>query len=113
MADLNGDGVEDVVVALDQSLLVLSGRTGKVEASYRFSRGHTLPPSGTPTIGSVDGHAVIAVQAVVKTGSGPPAAGDVTDLYLFTTGRPLGRAAWPMFKRTGDPLRPLNRQTYS
>ena len=66
-----------------------------------FAPGGTIASSGTPTVASVNGKATIVVMATVKAaGGGPPTAGDTQRVFVLTTDRPLGAAAWPVFKRT-------------
>ncbi|WP_219941243.1 FG-GAP-like repeat-containing protein [Iamia sp. SCSIO 61187] len=101
VADLDDDGVQEVVAALHQELMAFDGKTGAVKASVGLP-GPVLQPAATPTIADVGGRTVIAVQGVSLRSAGPPRAGDVTRLMLFTTGQPLCRADWPMFKRTAD-----------
>lgn len=101
VADLDGDGIQEVIAALDRDLVAYDGRTGKVKAKVTFAPAGSIASSGTPTVGSVNGKATIVVMVTAKTGGGgPPAAGDTQRVFSLTTGRPLGAAAWPVFKRT-------------
>ncbi len=101
IADVDGDGRQEVVSALDKDLRVFDPRTGGVEASYRLTGGRTLPPVSSPVIAQVNGKTVIAQASILRAGThgGGVIAGDITRTYLFTTNTGLCRADWPTFKR--------------
>ena len=98
VADLDADGVQDIVTATGQSLRVYGGADGELLAT-RPMPGVWSPPVA-PTIVEIDGRAVITVNTTVKArGDGRPGPGDQQVVWVWTTGRSLGRADWPTFKQ--------------
>jgi len=88
VADLDGDGVQDVVMA-GQQLSVFDGRTGALKATAGLGFQQS---SGTPSIAVVKGRTILAVQGVTSDNRSVVA--------VFTTDRALRKAGWPCFKRT-------------
>jgi hypothetical protein len=90
IADVDNDGQQEVVAALDKRIEVLNGSSGAPEDTYLTN---TASPS-LPAVGrDEDGNAVIALQrGGTKTGS-------VNHLYVFSTGAKLCGSDWPQFKR--------------
>ncbi|MEO6628658.1 MAG: FG-GAP-like repeat-containing protein [Aquihabitans sp.] len=87
IADVDGDGTQEVVSALDRNLQVFSPSNGAVEASVALTAGGWAPVSA-PTIAEVDGKTIIA-QSTSNT---------VLNVDLVSTGKPLCLADWPTFK---------------
>ncbi len=88
IADVDRDGQQEVVSALESQLRVHAGSTGAVEASI------TLPsagwaPASAPAVAEVDGTTMI-VTTKSDTSLG---------IDLSTTGQPLCSADWPTFKQ--------------
>jgi hypothetical protein len=90
IADVDNDGQQEVVAALDKRIEVLNGASGAPEDMYLTN---TASPS-LPAVGTdADGNAVIALQrGGTKTGS-------TNHLYVFSTGAKLCGADWPQFKK--------------
>lgn len=100
IADVDGDGVQEVLSTLDKHLRIYDGRNGAVEAEYRMANPQTLPPGSSPAVAEVDGRTVIVQSSIHRSNhSGDPRAGDITKVYLFTTGTGLCRNDWPQFLR--------------
>ncbi len=99
IADVDADGRQEVVSALDKDLRVYDPRTGGLEASFRLTSGRTLPPVASPAIGQVNGKTVIAQASIYRSGThgGGPATGDLTRIDLLVTGTGLCRSDWPTF----------------
>jgi hypothetical protein len=90
IGDVDDDGEQEVVSALDKDLYVLDGSSGGVEDKFDMT---TISPS-LPALGSDgDGNAIIAVPRGGKD------QGDVNRVYVLSTGREMCRADWPMFKK--------------
>ena len=87
IADVDGDGAQEVVAALGSQLQVLNGRTGAVKTTTGLA--HGAQPS-TPVIGEVNGQTIVARASVT---------GMDHRVEIFATGRPLCRADWPTFGR--------------
>ena len=100
IADIDNDGAQEVVGALDRDLLALDGASGAREAAFRQANA-TYWPAAIPAIFELGGQTTIVMQTIHRTRAheGPAAAGDVMRLQLLTTGQPLCRADWPMFKQ--------------
>jgi len=106
IADVDSDGQQEVVTSVVNDLRVISGDSGAIEATvpaYRLNPGGRptyFVSQSTPAVAQVDGEARIfqAVQFdadnnLVSDG------GDAVALFAYGTGRPLGRADWPMFRQ--------------
>lgn len=101
IADVDADGIQEVISSLDRNLRIFDGRNGTVEAAYEMARPATLPASSTPAVAEVNGRTTIIQSSIYRVNghSGGALAGDVTKVYMFTTGRSLCRADWPQFHR--------------
>lgn len=102
IADVDADGTQEVISNLGSTLRVFSGRTGATEMEYQMS-GATLTSGSSPAVAEVDGKAVIVVPTVFRTSGSDwfGTSGDVTKVYLLTTGVGLCRNDWPQFHRDG------------
>lgn len=95
MADLDGDGVQEVLATSDHELTAFDGRTGAVKGRYAgLSAG-----SGAPTVAVVGGKGYVVVAGTSNTGA-PPKAGDKASIFILTTDQAPGAMAWPTFKRS-------------
>lgn len=95
IADVYGDGRQEVVMGGEQWLHVFDGATGSVVAQGETLAG-TLPMTATPAVVSVGGQAwVVEVSGTGNTGR----------IFAWRTGKRLGAASWSGFKgstaRTG------------
>lgn len=101
IADVDGDGVQEVISTLDKDLRVYDGRNGTIEASYRMATPATLAPGSSPAVAEVQGRTIIVQSSLYRSDGhgGGPLAGDVTKVYVLTTGTGLCRADWPQFRR--------------
>lgn len=101
IADLDADGRQEAIAALDADLRVLDGATGELRASDRFPD-RTYWPAAAPTVADIGGQATVVTQTIhaPTEHTGPAGAGDVVRLRLLSTGKPLCRADWPAFKRS-------------
>jgi hypothetical protein len=105
IADVDDDGVQEVLSALTQRLRVYDGRSSSatIEADIRLSGGNgILNPASVVAVSEINGSAVIAQSYVNRDpgATGAPQAGRAsirTD--LLTTDRPLCAEDWPGFKR--------------
>jgi len=90
IADVDNDGSQEVIAALDKRIEVLNGASGAVEDTYLTNTSSpSLPAVGTDQ----DGNALIALQR------GGTKAGSTNHLYVFSTGAKLCGADWPQFKK--------------
>ncbi len=101
IADIDADGVQEVVSTLDKDIRVFNGPNGAVEATYRMAHPATGPLGSSPAVAEVNGKAVIVQSSVYRSNGhgGNPRAGDVTKVYVLTTGHGLCRSDWPQFHR--------------
>jgi hypothetical protein len=101
IADVDGDGVGEVISTLDKDIRIFDGRNGAIEASYRMAHPATLAPGSTPAVAEVQGKAVIVQSSIYRRDGhgGGAIAGDLTKVYVLTTGTGLCRADWPHFQR--------------
>ena len=91
IADIDGDGRQEVLSTLEHDLIVHDGATGQAEQRIRLSSSVAVNPASTPTVAEVDGTARVAVSYFYEQS---------TRVELFDTGRSLCRADWPTFQRT-------------
>jgi hypothetical protein len=90
IADVDNDGAQEVIAALDKRIYVLNGASGAQEDAYLTNTSSpSLPAVGTDE----DGNALIALQR------GGTKDGSTNHLYLFSTGDKLCGADWPQFKK--------------
>ena len=101
IADVDGDAIQEVISTLDKDIRVYDGRNGTVEAAYRMARPATLAPGSSPAVAEVNGKTVIVQSSLYRSNGhgGGPLAGDVTKVYVLTTGKGLCRSDWPQFHR--------------
>lgn len=101
IADVDDDGVQEVVSALTQTLRVY-GLNRQLEATYRLTGNGTLNPASVAAITEVNGRAMIVQSSLYRVGGhgGQARAGDVVRTNLLTTDQPLCRQDWPAFKRS-------------
>ncbi|MFN8019397.1 MAG: FG-GAP-like repeat-containing protein [Acidimicrobiales bacterium] len=101
IADVDADGQQEVISTLDKDIRVYDGATGRVEDSYRMANPATLAPGATPAVAEVNGVATIVQASLYRANGhgGSAAAGDITKVYVLTTGHGLCRADWPQFHR--------------
>jgi hypothetical protein len=61
----------------------------------------TLAPGSSPAVAEVNGVATIVQSSLYRSGGhgGGPLPGDVTKVYVLSTGTGLCRADWPQFRR--------------
>lgn len=95
IADVYGDGRQEVVVGGEQWVHVFDGATGGVVARGETIAG-ALPMSAAPALVNVGGQAwIVEVSGTGSTGR----------IFAWRTGKALGDASWPGFKgsaaRTG------------
>jgi len=100
IADVDSDGIQEVISTLDKDIRVYDGRNGTVEASYRMPHPETLAPGSTPVVAEVNGSAVIVQSSLYRSGhGGNAAAGDPTKVFVLSTHKGLCRNDWPAFHR--------------
>jgi hypothetical protein len=101
VADVDGDGRQEVISSLDKDVRVFDGLTGNVENTLEINPGNASPQGSSPAVFALGGKAMIAQVSGSPAGgrAGELGAGDATRLILLTTGRDLGRADWPQFHR--------------
>jgi len=99
IADIDQDGVLDVVSAMDKHLRVFRGSDGALERESVLGSPVNAPPSAA-TIAQVGGSTWIVQNAVVEANGQPGRnSGDVSRTWVFTTDTGLGAAPWPTFHR--------------
>jgi hypothetical protein len=100
IADVDGDGQQEVVGAAEHVMRVMNGATGAVEASTVIDPGTWAPPA-PPTIASVGGQAWIVQHVTLDTRPGDGrGVGDSSAVVAWTLGSALGRADWPTFRQS-------------
>lgn len=102
IADVIGDGRQEVLLGGEQWVHAFDGATGQVVASGETVAG-SLPMTAAPTVAQVGGSAwVVEVSGSGTTGR----------IFTWRTGKALGRADWPTFKgsasRSGTVVVPLS-----
>ncbi|MGY1640173.1 FG-GAP repeat domain-containing protein [Geodermatophilus sp. SYSU D00703] len=100
IADVDGDGEQEVLVGGEQWVHVFDGADGDVVGAGETAAGSD-PMTATPTVADVDGTAWIVEATTADAG------GLTGRVFAWTTGRALGAADWPTFKggmaRSGAP----------
>lgn len=91
IADVTGNGRQEVLVGGEQWLHVLDGRSGDVVARGETFAG-TDPMTAVPTVATVRGEAWIVEATTAQDG------GLEGRVFAWTTGRPVGAADWPTFE---------------
>lgn len=101
IADVDDDGIQEVVSALSQNLRVY-GLNRELEATFRLTGNGTLNPASIAAITEVNGSAMIVQSSLYRVGGhgGQARAGDVVRTNLLTTDEALCRQDWPAFKRS-------------
>ena len=95
IADVDGDGQQEIVIGGEQWLRVFSGN-GAVETQMPTVSG-TVPLTSAPTIASVGGTTwIVQGTAFIDPGSSFPSTGNV---WIWTSGHAPGGVAWPTFKQ--------------
>jgi hypothetical protein len=98
IADVDGDGRQDVVADTEKAMHVLDGRTGVITASAPLDN-RALPAAAAATVASIDGKATIFQHVVEDSnGNGRTDAGDSDTVVSWTAGNAAG-VAWPTFKQ--------------
>ncbi len=99
IADIDHDGVLDVVSTLDKDIRVYRASDGALERQYRLGGDSFAPPSAA-TIAQVGGKTWIVQNTVIdRNGVAGRNSGDVSRTWVFTTDTSLGAAPWPTFHR--------------
>lgn len=99
IADVDNNGVLDVVSAIDKHLRVYRARDGALEREYPLG-GESFAPPSAATIAEVGGKTWIVQNTVLdRNGVRGRNSGDVSRTWIFTTDTPLGAAPWPTFHR--------------
>ncbi len=101
IADVDSDGIQEVISTLDKDLRIFDGRNGTLEDEYRMAHPATFTGGEAPAVAEVNGKATIVQSSTYRSNGhgGGLLAGDVTKVYVFTTGQGLCRADWPQFHR--------------
>ncbi|MBV9594780.1 MAG: DUF4214 domain-containing protein, partial [Actinobacteria bacterium] len=113
VADVNNDGVPDVIAMDEHYMRILNGVTGAIESPDQGSipsTGGINAPGAPATIASIGGQVWIVQNSLRDAnGNGLRDNPDVDQVNVWTTGTALGAAPWPTFHgtsaRTG--LQPL------
>ena len=102
IADVDNDGAQEVVSAMDKHLRVFSGLNGAVEYEeglQAYGQPGNFAPAGPATVAQVNGKAWIVQNAILDTyGDGQRGSGDTFRTYVWQSTSALGRADWPTFK---------------
>lgn len=102
VADVDSDGVQEVVATSGVKLRVYDGRDKAMEAEYTLDGAYAnLHPSSVPSISELGGKTIIAQSAFYRVGghSGAERNGDIVRTVVVTTDQPLCAEDWPAFKR--------------
>lgn len=111
IADVDGDGQQEVISALSQRLRVYRGTDRAIEADFLLTGNGTIGPTSVAAVSEIDGKAVIAQSYFYRVDdsySRPARPGDVVRTDLLTTDQRLCAEDWPGYKRnaTRDALLP-------
>jgi hypothetical protein len=111
VADLDGDGQQEVVALSEHMLRVFDAATGTVEWSEMLWQPDRKPfaNAATPAVASIGGKARLFVHGLIDAhADGIRGNGDADSLWSFSAANDLGPSAWPMFRqnaqRTGTAL---------
>ncbi len=114
IADVDGDGKQEVIADSEDTLRVFDAATGTVEWSQLLWQPNrpTFANAASPAVASVGGKARVYVHGLVDAdGNGARSNGDADSLWSFSSPTDLGPSAWPMFRqgpqRLGTALRPV------
>lgn len=102
IADVDDDGVQEVVATSGVEMRVYDGRDRSLEAEHRLPGSYgNLHTAAVPSIAELDGRTIIAQTAFYRVGghTGPERGGDIVRTAVFTTDAPLCAEDWPAFKR--------------
>lgn len=102
IADVDGDGQQEVISALSQRLRIYRGFDRALEADFRLTGGNaSLGPASVAAVSEINGSAVIAQSYFNRAGghSGQARPGDAVRTDLVTTDQPLCAEDWPGVKR--------------
>lgn len=97
LADINGNGRQEVIAATEQWIRVFNGPDKSVLAEYAMPG--VWPPAATPSVAEVNGRAWIALNTLVNDGPAGRGAGDREVVWVWTTNRAPGDSDWPTFQR--------------
>jgi hypothetical protein len=103
IADVDDDGVQEVVATSGVWLRVYDGRDRTLEDEYQLPGGYgNLHPASVPSISELNGETIIAQSAFYRAGghSGAERNGDYVRTAVVTTDTPLCAEDWPAFKRS-------------
>jgi hypothetical protein len=112
-ADINNDGIQDIVAVTEHVLRVFDSRNGAVLFSELLWDGNrqTFAYAAAPTVTSFGGKARVFVHDLVDANkNGTRDAGDADGLISFSAPNDLGQSDWPMFRhdvRRGGAVTPL------
>jgi hypothetical protein len=103
IADVDGDGGQEVISAAEHRLRVFSGTDGAVEADVDL--GNVFASAAAPTVAQVGDEAWIVLNTIRNTNDdGRRAGGDTQSVFVFGTGRRLRADDWPTFKQNPQRL---------
>ena len=101
IADLNGDGIQDVVVPTDVSVVLMRGQDGRQMTPVPIGRQYGYFSS--PAVGFLNGEWSLVVTGFrggyPQTESDPAAVGRIT---VYSFGSTPFTADWPMFRRNPE-----------
>ena len=111
IADVDGDGQQEVISALSQRLRVYRGTDRAIEADFLLSGNGTIGPTSVAAVSEIDGKAIIAQSYFYRVDGSytrPARPGDVVRTDVLTTDQRLCAEDWPGYKRnaTRDALLP-------
>lgn len=106
IADVDGDGIAEVLYVGERQLKVLDARTGAVKSSPALAIGATQfthPGASAAAVANVNGRVLVALNVAENNNSNPaPDAGDQQAVYLFQSAAPSSNLPWPMFRGSLD-----------
>ncbi len=97
IADIDGDGRQEIIAASEHWLRVFNGSSGSVLSEAAMPS--VWAPAAAPTVATVGNQTWIVLNTLVNDGPAGRGAGDRHVVWIWGTGRPMGRADWPTFQR--------------
>ena len=99
IANVDGDGTNEVVAVMERELVVLDGATGRREATTAvYPPGISWVGANAPAVATVGGTTLIAAHVLVENGDNRRGPGDSQAVMVFSTPGGSATQPWSHFK---------------